>query len=148
MSFTWVRNDTGPEPSTVRGRPQQAAQVQAVIVDWAGTIVDWGSRAPVEAFRSAFAAEGIEITIAEARQPMGQAKRDHIRSVPRMPRIAALFRSRNGRDCTEEDVDRYYHRFLPVQLAVLTDYAAVIPGAVEAMEEFRARGLKIGSSTG
>src|SRR4051794_19182236 len=121
MSFTRVRREEGaPGVPAIR---HQA--VQAVIVDWAGTLVDWGSRAPVEAFRSAFAAEDIEITVAEAREPMGQAKRDHIRAVTRMSRVAALFRERYGRDCTEEDVDRYYHRFLPVQLSVLADHAAV-----------------------
>ena len=41
----------------------------------------------VEAFRSAFASEGVPITIAEAREPMGLAKRDHIQAITRMARV-------------------------------------------------------------
>lgn len=33
-------------------------RVQAVILDWAGTMVDYGSRAPVEAFIRLFAERG------------------------------------------------------------------------------------------
>ena len=39
--------------------------LRAVIFDWAGTMVDFGSRAPVEAFRTLFAEFGTEITEAE-----------------------------------------------------------------------------------
>ncbi|TVN12825.1 phosphonoacetaldehyde hydrolase, partial [Vibrio cholerae] len=44
--------------------------IQAVIFDWAGTIVDFGSFAPtsifVEAFKQGF---DFEISLAEAREP-------------------------------------------------------------------------------
>ncbi|MEH0728316.1 phosphonoacetaldehyde hydrolase, partial [Klebsiella pneumoniae] len=47
-------------------------RISALILDWAGTTVDFGSFAPtqifVEAFRQAF---DIEITLEEARVPMG-----------------------------------------------------------------------------
>ena len=134
MSFTYERRYRGP--------------LRAVIVDWAGTIVDFGSCAPVFAFRGAFRDEGVEITAAEAREPMGFAKRDHIRAITRMPRVAAAFRDARGRDFTDDDVTRIYERFLPLQLAVLEAHGGVIPGAIEAFAAFRARGLAIGSSTG
>jgi phosphonoacetaldehyde hydrolase len=38
--------------------------------------------------------------------------------------------------------------FIPMQLACLADYADLIPGTLEAVAEFRRRGLKIGSTTG
>ena len=54
-------------------------RINAVILDWAGTTVDFGSFAPtqifVEAFRQAFA---VEITLEEARVPMGLGKWQHI----------------------------------------------------------------------
>ena len=47
-------------------------QLEAVIFDWAGTIVDFGSFAPtqifVDAFRSAFQ---FDLSLEEARGPMG-----------------------------------------------------------------------------
>jgi phosphonoacetaldehyde hydrolase len=121
--------------------------MKGVIVDWAGTIVDYGSRAPVEAFRAAFAEEGVEITVAEARGPMGLAKRDHIRAVLAMPRVAQAWAARHGAS-TEAHIDRLYARFLPLQLPVLKQLSTVIPAARDAFAAFRARGLKIGSTTG
>ena len=49
-----------------------------VIFDWAGTMVDFGCEAPVRALIEAFAAEGVRIDAAAARQDMGKAKRDHV----------------------------------------------------------------------
>lgn len=65
-----------------------ATQLAAVIFDWAGTIVDFGSRAPMGAFVRAFRHFDAEISIAEARGPMGLPKRDHIREALAQPRIA------------------------------------------------------------
>jgi phosphonoacetaldehyde hydrolase len=123
-------------------------KLRAVVIDWAGSMVDFGSRAPVEAFRSAFRQEGVEITVAEARAPMGQAKRDHIRALLAMPRVADAFRAKYGHAPGEDDIDRFYEKFLPLQRAVLKEHAGVIDGAVDALAAFRARGLAIGSSTG
>ena len=55
--------------------------LKAVVFDWAGTMIDFGSRAPVVALCRAFAAEGVTIEEAEARADMGMAKRDHIRAL-------------------------------------------------------------------
>ena len=52
--------------------------LQAVIFDWAGTLVDFGSLAPTQIFVEAFASFGITITLAQARGPMGLSKWQHI----------------------------------------------------------------------
>ena len=72
-------------------------KIRAAILDWAGTVVDHGSRAPMGAFVRAFAECGVEITIADARGPMGMAKRDHIRMVGQLPAVAAAWQARHGR---------------------------------------------------
>ena len=51
------------------------SRVDAVIFDWAGTVVDFGSRAPAGAFVEVFRRHGVAISIAEARGPMGSEKR-------------------------------------------------------------------------
>ena len=56
-------------------------EIRAVLFDWAGTTVDYGSRAPTQVFLEIFRGRGIAITEAEARGPMGMGKRDHIRMV-------------------------------------------------------------------
>ena len=53
--------------------------LKAAVFDWAGTVIDHGSLAPMGVFVKTFAGFGVAITIAEARGPMGMAKRDHIK---------------------------------------------------------------------
>ena len=122
--------------------------LKAVILDWAGTTVDFGCFAPAVAFVQAFKRAGVEITVAEARRPMGAAKRDHIAAICAMPRVAAAWREKHGGEPGETDVDELYSDFVPLQLRVIRDYSSLIPGTIEAAAEFRRRGLKIGTTTG
>jgi phosphonoacetaldehyde hydrolase len=70
---------------------------KAVVFDWAGTVIDFGSFAPMGVFVKAFAQFGVEATIAQARKPMGAPKWDHIRTMLRDPAIAEAWRARKGR---------------------------------------------------
>ncbi len=123
-------------------------KLQAAILDWAGTVVDHGSRAPMGAFVRAFAEFGVSISIADARGPMGMAKWDHIRTVGQAPAVAAAWRTRHGRDFNEADVDAIFQVFEPMNVAAVRDHADLIPGAIEAIAALRARGLRIGATTG
>lgn len=122
--------------------------IQAVIFDWAGTMIDFGCRAPVKALCDAFAEAGVEITEPEARADMGRAKRDHVRGLLAVPRIAAAWRARHGLASTEADVDRLHDTVEPRMRAAARDCAPLIPGAAELVAELRARGVRIGSTTG
>ena len=122
--------------------------LKAVILDWAGTTVDFGCFAPAVAFVEAFERAGVAITVAEAREPMGAAKRDHIAAICAMPRVAAAWREKHGGGPGETDIDALYADFIPLQLKVIRGYAGIIPGTLEAVAEFRRRGLKIGTTTG
>lgn len=122
--------------------------LQAVILDWAGTVVDFGSFAPTQVLIDAFAGFDIEVTLAEARVPMGLAKWDHIQALGRLPTVAARWQARFGRPMQREDVDALYARFMPLQLERVGQYSALIPGALECMAQLRARGLKIGTCSG
>lgn len=121
---------------------------QAVILDWAGTTVDYGSRAPAGVFVSVFQQRGIEITEAEARGPMGLAKWEHIAAIVAMPRVAEAWRSQHGRQPSDADVQGMYDDFLPLQKEVLASHSQVIPGVAAAIDDCRRRGMKIGSTTG
>ena len=123
-------------------------KVQAAILDWAGTVVDHGSRAPMGAFVRAFAQFGVTISIAEARGPMGMAKWDHIRAVGQVPSVAAAWRSRHGRAFSEGDVDAIFQVFEPMNIAAVRDHADIIPGAIAAIDTLRARGIRIAGTTG
>jgi len=121
---------------------------RAVVFDWAGTIVDFGSRAPMGAFVQLFERHGLEIAIDEARAPMGLPKWDHIRAVGNTPRIAALWHELHGRAFADSDVDALYEEFTPMNAATVPNHAALIPGALEVVQALRAQGLSIGSTTG
>jgi phosphonoacetaldehyde hydrolase len=134
MSFAYRR--------TYRGR------LRAAILDWAGTVVDHGCMAPAATFIEAFAGFGVPVTVAEARGPMGMAKRDHIKAIGDGASVAAAWAERHGRPFGDEDVDAIYDRFLPLQVAVVEQHAELIAGALEAVSAMRARGMAIGSTTG
>ena len=125
-----------------------AAPIRAVVLDWAGTIVDFGSCAPVAAFSEAFAMHGAPVTLEQARGPMGKAKREHIAAIGAMPEVAGAWRARHGRAFEERDIDAIYATFLPIQEASVERFSEPIEGAVEAVAALRARGIGIGSSTG
>ena len=122
--------------------------MDAVIFDWAGTVLDFGCIAPVAAFREAFAQAGVEISELEARQPMGAAKREHIEMILAQPEAAARWLTSKGTAAGQEDIDRLYADFLRIDEANCAKYSAMIPGALDAVAALRARGVKIGSTTG
>ena len=122
--------------------------LQAVIFDWAGTLVDFGSLAPTQIFVEAFASFGITITLAQARGPMGLSKWDHIHQLLQDESIAAQWQTVFGRTPTNEDVDAIYARFMPLQIAKVGEFSAPIAGAVQTLQWLRAQGLKVGSCSG
>jgi phosphonoacetaldehyde hydrolase len=124
------------------------ARLKAVVFDWAGTMIDHGSLAPMGVFVQAFARFGVEISIDEARGPMGMAKRDHIAALLGAPRIAAAWQTRHGNAPGQADIDRVYDVFVPMNTEVVTDFATLIDGAADVVRGLRERGLKIGSTTG
>ncbi len=122
--------------------------VQAVIFDWAGTIVDYGSYAPTKVLIEAFAERGVAVSLAEARVPMGLPKWDHIQALGRLPGVAERWQARHGRAFTTGDVDALYARFMPLQLEYIAAYSEVIPGVLEVLDGLRARGIRTGGSSG
>lgn len=128
--------------------PTATTPLQAIIFDWAGTTVDFGSRAPILAFMALFQENQIEISIEEARAPMGLEKRDHIAAVLNMPRVAAVWKQVYGTAATAQDIDRLYQDFIPYQLKSIPKCSALIPGALETFQDIKQRGCKIGSNTG
>jgi phosphonoacetaldehyde hydrolase len=129
-------------------RPPYRGPLRAVVLDWAGTVIDHGSRAPMGAFVRAFAEFGVAISIADARGPMGLPKWDHIMAVGRLPHVSATWQTRHGHAFGPADADRIFAVFEPMNVAAIRDHADMIPGAVEAVAACRARGLAIGSTTG
>jgi phosphonoacetaldehyde hydrolase len=122
--------------------------LRAVLLDWAGTTMDFGCMAPAVVFVQVFENEGVPITMEEARAPMGAHKRVHIQRITEIEGVRRRWIDARGRPPGDEDVDRMFAEFVPRQLACLAQYAALIPGTLETVAALRARGIRIGSTTG
>ncbi len=123
-------------------------RVQAVIFDWAGTVVYFGSRAPVQAFVELFHRHGVALSVEQVRGPMGMHKREHIRQLLLLPDVAAKWAAVHGQPSTGEDLDTLYAEFIPLQTGIVTQYGRVIPGVPELMQALGRRGIRTGSTTG
>jgi phosphonoacetaldehyde hydrolase len=122
--------------------------VQAVVLDWAGTAVDFGSIGPAGVFVDVFATFGITVTLSQVRQFMGLAKRDHVRRLLALPEVADQWRERHGVSPAEAAVDRLYAETEPMMTTTVARYATPIPGLLDTVAELRRKKVKIGSSTG
>ena len=134
MDFVYRRNYRG--------------KLKAVILDWAGTTMDYGCYAPAVVFVEVYKRKGVPISMEEARIPMGAHKKVHIRKISQLDSVSERWEEIHGRKPNEDDVDAMFADFVPLQLACLADYSDLIPGTLEAITRFRERGLKIGSTTG
>ena len=122
--------------------------LSAVVLDWAGTTVDFGSVAPARTIERVFAEVGIMVDNREVRRDMGLPKKEHIGRILYTPRVRDFWRARFGHQPAVADLDALYDRFIPLQLACLSEYSDLIPGVLESVADLRARHLKIGTTTG
>lgn len=134
MNFHFARSYRGP--------------LKAILLDWAGTTLDYGCYAPAVVFIEVFKRKGVPISVEEARAPMGAHKKVHIRKISQLDGVRQRWQAQHGRPPAEADIEAMFQEFVPLQLDCLADYADLIPGTLEAVADFRARGLKIGSTTG
>ncbi|MGL5379564.1 phosphonoacetaldehyde hydrolase [Clostridium sp.] len=123
-------------------------KIQGVIFDWAGTTMDYGCFSPVGAFMDAFKEIGIDLTIEEAREPMGKLKIDHTRAILEMNSVKERFYKLFNRESNEEDVNKLYKGFEDVLFKTLKDYVDLNPYVLDTISELRAKEIKIGSTTG
>jgi phosphonoacetaldehyde hydrolase len=134
FDFSYTRTYRGP--------------VQAVLLDWAGTTMDFGCMAPAVVFVEVFRRQGVPISMEEARAPMGAHKRVHIQRITELDSVRRRWQEAHGGLPNDDDVGRMFEDFVPLQLECLSTYSELIPGTLETVAELRRRGIKIGSTTG
>lgn len=123
-------------------------KIEAVIFDWAGTTIDYGCFAPVQAFIESFELFGITPTVDEVREPMGMLKREHILTMMKMDRITDVWLEKHGRMWTEKDVNSIYEKSENAIFKILSNFATPKPYVIETVEKLKSNGIKIGSTTG
>lgn len=124
--------------------------VRYVMLDCSGTVMDKYVDAPAIVFVEVFKRSGIEITMQEARAPMGLRKDLHIKALTEMPSVRAKWRAVHGRDPNAQDVADMFSLFVPMQLDILKrgNYSDLLPGVAEVCRDLQAQGCKIGVTTG
>ncbi len=123
-------------------------KVKGLVLDWSGTLADAYVIAPAVVFVEVFRKHGVDISMAEARGPMGLRKDLHIKALTEVPEIRARWREVKGRDPDQSDVDAMFADFVPMQLDCLRKYTALLPGVAEVCNDLQRQGIKIGVSTG
>ena len=123
-------------------------KIECIIMDWAGTSVDYGCFAPVAAFMESFSEIGMPVTVNDIRSHMGLTKIEEIRALFNVPEVRESFRSKYGKDPDENDVAQRYESFQKTLFASLEKYSEPIPGVVETIGNLRKAGIKVGSTTG
>ena len=122
--------------------------VQALVLDWSGTTADAYVIAPAVVFFEVFKKHGVDISMIEARGPMGLRKDLHIKALTEMPEIRERWNAVHGKYPDQGDVDAMFADFVPMQLDCLRQYTTLLPGVVETVQTLQGRGIKIGSTTG
>jgi len=119
--------------------------MRGVVLDVAGTVVDFGSRAPLLAMRETFAANlGITPPDAMLRASMGKNKREHLRDL-----CLALDNSNAGGACIESLVDALYGDLderLPLWVAQRNEWTS--PSVPRVLAELRSMNVAVGFCTG
>ena len=134
FDFAYTRSYRGP--------------IQAVLLDWAGTTMDFGCVAPAVVFVEVFRRQGVPITMDEVRAPMGAQKRVHLQKITQLDAVRQRWRETHDRLPDEGDIAGMFAEFVPLQLECLSTYSDLIPGTLETVAQLRARGIRIGSTTG
>ncbi|MFY0760652.1 phosphonoacetaldehyde hydrolase [Metabacillus dongyingensis] len=123
-------------------------KIEGIILDWAGTTIDYGCFAPLQVFIEVFENRDVSITAEEARKPMGLLKIDHIRALCEMPRIKEEWVNVHGQEPSDQDIEAMYEEFEKILFAILPQFTTPLPGVVGTIQKLRGQGLKIGSTTG
>ena len=123
-------------------------KVKALVLDWSGTVADAYVLAPAVVFTEVFKKHGVEISMFEARGPMGLRKDLHIKALTEVPELRHRWKELKGKDPDQGDVDAMFADFVPMQLDCLRQYTDLLPGVAEVIQRLQKQGIKIGSTTG
>lgn len=122
--------------------------IQGVVFDWAGTVIDYGCLAPAAVFVDVFRQKQIDLSLEQARGPMGMAKIDHVRELTRIQEVREQWTRLYGAAPDEADVQELYRELEPGLARIVTDYSELIPGVAQLVQWLKESEIRVGSTTG
>jgi phosphonoacetaldehyde hydrolase len=123
-------------------------KVKGLVLDWSGTTADAYVIAPAVVFVEVFKNKGVEISMTEARGPMGLRKDLHIQKLTQVHEIRERWKGVHGSYPGDADVAKMFEDFVPLQLACLRKYTTLLPGVADVCQRLQSQGIKLGVSTG
>lgn len=129
--------------------PINHSPLKACVLDWSGTTADAHVIAPADGFCKVFEKHGVNITMEEARQPMGLRKDLHIAELLYTPSIKERWMKVHQREPDQSDVETLYNDFIPEQVSSLGQHTQLLDGVAETVQRLRQEyDMKVGVSTG
>src|SRR5688572_7906701 len=129
-------------------RGHEAQGIKLVVFDWAGTLVDHGSIAPVRALVTVFERAGVTVTKNHVRASQGLGKRSQIEHILRVPEVLRSFQAAHGRSPTAADIDQLFDAYVPAQLAAIRRRSELIEDAGSVVSYLREQRIAIATTTG
>jgi phosphonoacetaldehyde hydrolase len=123
--------------------------LKTVILDWSGTLVDAYVLAPAVVFVDVFKKFGINMSMTEARGPMGLRKDLHIGELLKLDSVQQQWFKKYNVFPGNKERDRLFGHFISMQIECLPTYSKIIPGADVITRMLKKDfDLKLGLSTG
>ncbi len=122
--------------------------IEAIVLDWAGTTVDYGSRAPIIAFKNAFAHFGIDLSEETIRQDVGLDKLTHVRQILQIPEIANSWETRQPTIPLTKATAEIYAQFQIEINKVLVETAQLKPGMTDLIKFANTHHIQLATTTG
>lgn len=127
----------------------QPKKITTAILDFSGTTLDSMVLAPAVVFMDVFKNHGVEITMAEARKPMGLRKDLHIEEILKDKNVNQRWYEIKGTKPNKSDAEKLFSDFVPMQLSVLKKYSTLLPNTKNVFDILKYdMDMKIGLTTG
>ena len=124
------------------------SNIEAIVFDLAGTLIDFGSLAPSQVLIKLFDRLGIKITRKQAIGPMGIEKRAHIKALLTTRKINSEWKKKFKSKPTVKDIDKLFKLFNPELKKIINKHSKFISGSKKTLDFIKNKKIKIGINTG
>ena len=124
------------------------SNIEAIVFDLAGTLIDFGSLAPSQVLIELFDRFGIKITRKQAIGPMGIEKRAHIKALLTTRKINSQWKKKFKSKPTDKDIDKLFKLFNPELKKIINKHSKFISGSKKTLDFIKNKKIKIGINTG
>lgn len=122
--------------------------LKGLILDVAGTFIDFGSMAPTDALLNSFSKFGLKLTNEEVRYGMGLLKIDHTNAIFSQQSVIKKWLKVYKRPVEAKDIQDVYAQIEIELKSIVKNYCEPINGIYELKEYAKNNNIKIGTTTG